>query len=114
MSSDIKKMTEALKSGAAMLSEACPQCNSPLFKMPSNEIYCFKCNKKVIIVKTDEEAAKLSLPLGLTQLEETLKIKLRQLEQQIKAETDLEKLQSLMQLTLNGLMIIERIKKIKE
>lgn len=106
-------MAEALRLGAAMLSEACPQCHSPLFKMPSSEIYCLKCNRKVMMVKTDDEAAKLALPSRLSQLEETLNEKLQQLEQQIKAETNIENLHSLTQLTLNCLMIIERIKKIK-
>ena len=114
MSVDIKKMAEALRTGATMMTEACPQCNSPLIKMPSNEIYCFKCNQKVIILKAGESASRIILPQKITQLEDTLFEKLQQLEQKIKPEKDLEKLQSLMMLVLNCLTSIETLRKIRE
>ena len=107
-------MAEALRSGATMMIEACPQCNSPLIKMPSNEIYCFKCNQKIIIVKADENASRVTLLQKLTQLEDTLFEKLQLLEQKIKPEKDLEKLQPLMMLTLNCLTSIETLRKIRE
>ena len=70
MGLEVKKMAEALKAGATMLNEACPVCSSPLFKMPSDEIYCLKCNRKVILVKTEEEALKVSKPATLNLLED--------------------------------------------
>ena len=52
---NIQKMALLLREGNTLLSDACPQCNSPLFKMKSGDIYCASCDKKVIIVKGDEE-----------------------------------------------------------
>ena len=114
MSLDIKKMAEALRSGATMMIEACPQCNSPLIKMPSTEIYCFKCNQKVIIAKADENASGKTSPQKLTQLEDTLFEKLQLLEEKIKPEKDLENLQPLMMLVLNCLTSIETLRKIRD
>ncbi len=48
---DAKKMAELLRSGYTMLNLACPECNNPLFRNKSKEIFCPICNKKVIIKK---------------------------------------------------------------
>jgi len=109
---EVKKMAEALKAGATMLNEACPVCSSPLFKMPSDEIYCLKCNRKVILVKTEEEALKVSKPATLNLLEETILGKLQQLQQKIRFEENPEILQTYLNLTLNYLEALEKIRKI--
>jgi UPF0148 protein len=51
----IQRMALFLREGNTLLSEQCPQCNSPLFKMKSGEIYCASCDKKVLIVKDEEQ-----------------------------------------------------------
>lgn len=50
----MKRMTDALRSGAKMLSEHCPICGSPIFEI-KKELWCLRCNKRVIRVKSDEE-----------------------------------------------------------
>jgi len=50
----MKRMTDALRSGAKMLSEHCPICGSPIFKI-KEELWCLRCNKRVVKVKSDEE-----------------------------------------------------------
>ncbi|MCX8176306.1 MAG: hypothetical protein N3E48_03640 [Candidatus Bathyarchaeota archaeon] len=112
MSKNIKRMAEALKTGATMLNQSCPQCNSPLFKLPSEEIYCFTCDKKVVIVKSDEEAFRANLPLTLIRLEESLMVKLQQLEQKIREEENLNNLKILLDLTISTLEALKKIKKI--
>ncbi len=114
MESNVKKMAEALKSGATMLEEACPQCSSPLFKMPSGEIYCLTCNRKVILVKSDEEVLKASTPTTLALLEETLLKKLLELEKKIRVEENPEMLQGYLNLTLSYLKALEKIKTIRK
>ncbi len=48
---DAKKMAELLRSGYTMLNLACPECNNPLFRNKSKEMFCPICNKKVIFKK---------------------------------------------------------------
>jgi len=114
MGEEIRRMADLLKSGATMLKESCPQCDSPLFKLPSGDIYCPTCNRKVVIVKTDEEAVKATAPATLSSLEDTLLVKLQQLEQKIRTESVAENLQTLLSLTNSYLDALEKVRKIRE
>ena len=40
---NIRKMSNALLSGATMLAESCPKCNAPLFRFPDGSIKCVAC-----------------------------------------------------------------------
>jgi len=50
-----KRMVALLQRGAAMLSEACPACGLPLFRLKSGEVVC-PVHGRVVIVSSDEEA----------------------------------------------------------
>lgn len=50
----MKRMTDALRSGAKMLSEHCPICGSPIFEI-KEELWCLRCNKRIVKVRSDEE-----------------------------------------------------------
>jgi UPF0148 protein len=113
MDEQIKRMADQLRSGATMLSETCPQCSSPLFKLPSGEIYCINCGKRVVIVKSEEEAVKATAPSILVILEGTLLSKIQEAEAQIKIEKNPEKLRTLVELVSGYLNALEKIKKIK-
>jgi len=110
LSEDIKKMAELLKKRATMLSEACPNCGSPLFKI-GDEIRCPKCDKRVIIVKDEEEAAKLSEPNLLKVTEDVLLQKLGTLTEEIRRETDTETLHQKGELLLIWIEALERVRK---
>ncbi|WP_309492340.1 Sjogren's syndrome/scleroderma autoantigen 1 family protein [Candidatus Hecatella orcuttiae] len=114
MSEDIRKMAEILKSGATMLGEACPSCSSPLFKTASGEIYCIKCQRKVVVVKSDEEAVELAAPPALTTLEETLLLKLQQLEAKLRGEQKPEALETLAGLAVTFLEALERVRRVRK
>ncbi|ARM75693.1 Sjogren's syndrome/scleroderma autoantigen 1 family protein [Acidianus manzaensis] len=64
----IKKAAELLRQGATMLSESCPICNSPLFKLKSGDIVC-PVHGKVYLVKSDEEEAKIKREFSLDSVE---------------------------------------------
>ena len=88
---DIKKMAGLLRAGAAMLSEICPDDKVPLFKLPSGEIICPSCNRKVILVKTDaaEKAAEKSeaQSAAASDMENVLMVKIADLkEKMVKSE----------------------------
>ena len=71
----IRRMSDALRSGAKMLSEICPVCNSPLFEI-RGELRCIRCDKPVVRVQEEDEVLVASTPLILTRLENAVTAKL--------------------------------------
>ena len=109
----IKNMANLLKSGATMLSESCPICNSPLFKI-QNEIWCKNCDKRVLIIKEEESVQNL---IDLTPLENFEKIILTKLQescQQIKEEKNPNMLKELGNLISIWLDVLERLKRLQK
>ncbi|HUV54599.1 MAG TPA: Sjogren's syndrome/scleroderma autoantigen 1 family protein [Candidatus Krumholzibacteriaceae bacterium] len=51
----MKKMGELLRQGARMLSDACPECGTPLFQLKNGDTICPMCNKPVKFVKSDAD-----------------------------------------------------------
>ena len=105
----VKIMAELLKSGATMLAETCPikGCNLPLFKLRSGEVIC-PVHGKVYLVKTDEEARRITEEL-------TIKTVLDKLEHNILKIID-EKIESNEFSTrdlIEYLEILERIYRVK-
>jgi len=113
VSEEIKRMADLLRSGATMLSEACPKCNAPLFKLPSGEVYCATCNQKVVIVPEGKEAAETVAPSTLGALEETMLLKLQEVERKIKTG-ELEGLQSTVNLANALLEGLEKVRKLRK
>jgi len=64
----VKKMADLLRAGAAMLSERCPICGLPLFRLKSGEVVC-PIHGRVYIVKTDSEASRITVQGVLENLE---------------------------------------------
>ena len=112
MNSDIKYMAELLKSGAKMLSESCPQCSSPLFKI-KDEIFCAKCKKAVVKLKPTDEESKLEYSNVVKSVEQTVLKKIQEIESLIKLEKELDKLEILMNKLSDWLDTLEKINKIK-
>lgn len=56
----MKKMVALLQRGAVMLSEACPLCGLPLFRLKSGEVVC-PVHGRVVIVSSDEEAREVEV-----------------------------------------------------
>src|SRR5438094_6342089 len=71
MSEDVKRMADLLKSGATMLSDVCPVCGTPLFKV-KGEVFCAKCNKPVVYQKAMSPQATLSPGYLLDSVEMTI------------------------------------------
>ena len=74
----IRRMADLLRAGAAMLQERCPICGSPLFRLRSGEVVC-PIHGRVHIVRSDEEAARITLRSVLEELEKTIVAKLAEL-----------------------------------
>ena len=108
---DIKKMANMLRRGASLLSQSCPQCGAPLFKI-KDDIYCPTCEKKVVIVKEGEEVPSVIGSLMVSDLANVLYDKLRETVEYIKNETDLDRLQELLRIVVGILDALERFKRI--
>jgi UPF0148 protein len=91
MGAEVKRMSELLKSGAAMLQETCPQCGTPLFRKGS-ETFCAKCNRPVVIIRNTEDQNRLMSDQILDITEQTLLAKIQQVNTILKTESDPEKM----------------------
>jgi len=110
----IKRMVDQLRQGSTLTDLACPACSSPLFKLKSGDLWCAKCEKKVIIVKEGEEPTKITSHILMDTLEATLLTKVQEIQNKMQHEESIEELQKL-GTTLSGLLEnLEKIKKLKK
>ena len=109
----IKRMADVLKSGGAMLSDLCPECGSPLFKV-KNEVWCMNCNKRVVIIKEGEPTQDSTDFIVLIDIERIIITKLYENSQQLKSETDPIKLKELGNVFCIWLEALERLRKLQK
>ena len=115
MSEDVKRMADLLKSGATMLSDICPVCGSPLFRV-KGEVFCAKCNKPVVYEKATSTgpSATVSPTHLLDSLEQTVVAKLSEANEVLKAEKEPEKLAVYSNLVFGWLSTLEKLRSVKE
>jgi UPF0148 protein len=90
----LKNIGELLRKGATMLSESCPACNTPIFKLKDGSLYCAMCEKQVVVVPADTDAEALERQ---NILEDTLNRKIKQVQDQLDEEMDLDKINALLE-----------------
>jgi UPF0148 protein len=110
---DIQTMANLLKQGATLTELSCPVCASPLFKLKTGELWCAKCQKRVITVKEGQTTAEATRPLMLNTLETTVLQKISEIEKKLKEETDPTQLEKLTTTLSSLLENLEKIKKMK-
>ena len=106
-------MADLLRQGATLTELPCPACSSPLFRMPSGELWCAQCKKRVIVVKEGTPSVEATSSVFLTRLESTLLTKIEEIEGKIREENDLERLQRLGNLLSTLLENLEKLKSTK-
>jgi len=106
-------MADLLKSGATMLSDVCPECGSPLFKV-RGDIFCAKCNKPVVYARATGPDATISSPMLLDSVEQTIIAKITETNQLLKLEKDPERLSIYSNLVFGWLSMLEKIHSLKE
>lgn len=109
---EVKKMAELLKSGAAMLSETCPECGTPLFRK-GNETFCSKCNKPVVIIQSAEQETRLMTDRVLGDSEQILLAKIQELNLAMKNERNPEKLLAYGNALATWLGSIEKLRRLR-
>ena len=87
----IRNMAELLKRGATLLNEACPECNTLLFKEGKN-IFCPNCQKRVVIVKDEEEVTQLHRDHIMSDVFEALSLKLGEIIPEIKKDKEYQRM----------------------
>jgi UPF0148 protein len=108
----VKKMAELLRQGATMLAQACPQCASPLLKI-GDDIYCATCDRRIVIVESDDEVESYAIKALIPQLRETLLKKLKTLNTYLESENDTEKLTKLANLMVLLLQALHRLENLR-
>lgn len=110
----IKRMADLLRQGSTLTDLACPVCASPIFKLKSGDLWCVKCDKKVIVVREEREVTKITGALSLENLEVTLLAKIQEIQEKMVNETDAEELQKL-GAALSGLLEnLEKVRRAKK
>ncbi|MEM4302457.1 MAG: Sjogren's syndrome/scleroderma autoantigen 1 family protein [Candidatus Caldarchaeum sp.] len=116
MSSDanyIKRMSDAIRSGAKMLSEICPVCNSPLFEV-KGELRCIRCDKPVIRVREESEMLTASTPLILSRLENALSAKIDVLTVLLQRSSEPEEIRVLSETLSSLIKLFHESRKLSE
>ena len=113
MAEDVKRMAELLKSGATMLSDICPECGSPLFRI-KGEVFCAKCNKPVVYARAMGPQATVSPSHLLDSLEQTIVAKLNEANEFLRAEKNPEKLSVYSNLVFGWLSTLEKLRAVRE
>ncbi len=110
---EIKSMADLLRSGATLTDLSCPVCSSPIFKLRTGDLWCAKCEKKVVVVKEGESTLSPMSDVIFENLESTLLGKIKELSSEIEAEADLNRLLRLGEALSKLLENIERIRRIQ-
>jgi uncharacterized Zn finger protein (UPF0148 family) len=109
----ISRMSDALRSGARMLSEMCPVCNSPLFEI-RGELRCIRCDKPVVKVHEESEVLVASAPLILTRLENAITDKLEVLTNLLQKTSEPEELRQLAETIISLIQLFHESRKLSE
>jgi len=74
----IRHMADLLKRGATLLNETCPECKTLLFR-EGDRIFCPNCDRRVVIVKDQEEITQIYRESTISDVFDALFSKLREI-----------------------------------
>ena len=98
-----------------MLSYNCPECGSPLFRLKSGEIWCARCQKRVIILREGEdEAAVVQRELLWESLEEAILRKLSRLSGLLSEEEEPGRIREIAESISTLLTSLQRLRRLKK
>ena len=116
-------MADLLKSGHKMLSLSCPICNNPIFQKKSGTTFCAICNREVLLVDKDSNKNDVDIkptiinPLEIPNLNSEIKSvlikKINWIAHKLENETQLHIINEYLELILNLLNILEKLKSLK-
>ncbi len=104
----MKQMAELLRKGATMLSESCPECNTPLFRLKDGSLVCPMCNKPVVVVSADADKESIAKQGSIDQ---TLMNKINEIQEMLEHEKEPTKINALLDTLMKLLEARDRLKK---
>ena len=102
-------MAEFLRKGATMLSETCPDCNTPLFRLKDGSLVCPMCNKPVVVVSAHTDSEVMA---HTSSIDQTLMNKITEVQMMLEQEKEPAKINVLLETLMKLLDTRERIRKI--
>ena len=105
----IRRMTELMRSGAVMLDQACPLCNSPLFRLKDGSLVC-PIHGEVKVVKDEREAIEATTDAILDMVEKVVSDRLLRTIHELESTAGSVELLKFIE---HYLEIIERVRRIK-
>jgi uncharacterized Zn finger protein (UPF0148 family) len=106
-------MAERLRQGETLTEYACPVCSAPLFRTKNRDLWCAKCEKKVIIIR-EEDAPKLAQATAFGNIEMTLLTKIEEIRCRLQGTEDSDELQKLSTTLSQLLDSLEKIRRTKK
>ncbi|MCS7094673.1 MAG: hypothetical protein NZ988_02535 [Thaumarchaeota archaeon] len=100
----VKRLAAALKSGAKLRTESCPECGSPLVEV-KGQVMCAICDKPVVIVRDETEAGRAIYPYILSTLEEVTVAKIDELTKLLARTGDPEEIERIAE-TIDALISV--------
>jgi len=110
MNDHVKRMADLLRSGATMLQETCPNCNSPLFKF-EGKVFCANCESPLPI--TAEAPKIVNLDAIVSKLTSTILSKLEKLNDKVNKTSRPNDLYKLAKTILTLLRALDYLKRLK-
>lgn len=92
-----------------MLSESCPECNTPLFKLKDGSLVCPMCNKPVVVVSADADTEAMAQQGSIDQ---TLLNKVKEIQSMLEQEKDPIKINALLETLMKLIDARERVRKL--
>jgi len=108
----VRRMSELLKSGACMLSELCPECRVPLFRLKSGRIICPKCGKSVFLVRDEVDEARVLVDVVVLDLQRAICERLRAVSSRLLSASSVDEEKRLGELAVTYLEALERIRRL--
>ena len=108
----VKRMSELLKSGASMLSELCPVCRVPLFRLRGGRVVCPKCGRSVFLVRDEVDEARVLVDVTVLDLQRSICERLRVVSSRLLSASSVEEERALGELAVTYLEALERIRRL--
>ncbi|MEN3034978.1 MAG: Sjogren's syndrome/scleroderma autoantigen 1 family protein [Candidatus Methanosuratincola sp.] len=108
--SQVKRMADLLREGATMLSQACPECKTPLFRLSSGEVVCPGCNKRVVFAKPSETERVASQSIVASSLEEVLIEKISELQSSLRMSKDVSEIERYVKVLSSLFDLLEKVR----
>jgi uncharacterized Zn finger protein (UPF0148 family) len=105
-------MAGLLRQGATLTDLSCPACASPLFRLQDQTLWCEKDQKKVIVMKKEEQQPTDNTTYS--KIEQTLLSKIEKLQDKIEKTENVDELQKLSATLSEILTTLDKIQKMKK